>query len=72
MPRPQFTLKTLLWLMALVAAFFSGWFSGSGAPPALLKRQWQIIDNQQVEIYRLESEIHRLRSSRLDSLGVDE
>jgi hypothetical protein len=24
MPRPQFSLKTLLWLMALVAAFFAG------------------------------------------------
>jgi hypothetical protein len=24
MPRPQFTLKTLLWLMAVVAAFFAG------------------------------------------------
>jgi hypothetical protein len=24
MPRPQFTLKTMLWLTALVAAFFAG------------------------------------------------
>ena len=24
MPRPQFTLKTLLWLMAVAAAFFAG------------------------------------------------
>ena len=27
MPLPQFTLKTLLWLMAVVAAFFGGRFS---------------------------------------------
>jgi hypothetical protein len=24
MPRPQFSLKTLLWLMVVVAAFFAG------------------------------------------------
>jgi hypothetical protein len=24
MPRPQFTLKTMLWVMALVSTFFAG------------------------------------------------
>ena len=28
MRRPQFSLKTLLWLMVVVAAFFGGWFAG--------------------------------------------
>jgi hypothetical protein len=28
MPRPQFSLKSLLWLMAVVAAFFAGTITG--------------------------------------------
>lgn len=31
MRRPQFSLKTLLWLMALVAAFFGGYLAGKNA-----------------------------------------
>ena len=34
MPRPQFTLKTILWLMLVVAAFFGGaeWHKRLGKP----------------------------------------
>jgi hypothetical protein len=40
MPRPQFTLKTLLWLMAVVAAFMGGavWQRHQHASE---KRQWE-------------------------------
>jgi hypothetical protein len=63
MRRPQFTLKTLLWLMALVAALFGG-------------REWGIryerqtrLDDLVLEQERIRDELEKIRAEAVASLN---
>lgn len=61
MPRPQFTVKTLLWLTALVAAFFVG-RAWKEREFTIERHDWVNLINGQEERHKwLISEYHRLQ-----------
>lgn len=67
MPRPQVTLKTLLWLTALVAAFFAGraWKEREFTKE---RRDWVNLINGQEEKHKwLISEYHRLQRPEFEA-----
>ena len=50
MPRPQFSLKTLLWLMALVGAFLGGMAAQRQLEKPLSKKLWALGEGGRMQV----------------------
>jgi hypothetical protein len=61
MCRPQFTLKTLLWLMLCLALFLGGISLRRASDRAALKRMQERLVDSKLQTYRWINEAKRLR-----------
>ena len=71
MPRAQFTLKTLLWLMAVVAVGLVGFSQGRRYEQAQLQAGWDAITRHRDENWRIESVLREIAREHAKALATE-